>query len=196
MSAPLFSSLFRGGLKPRRRLVYFHCSPHLFAIPLNLPWPPLTKPLHPQGSQRASCGQMCAPTPSVPGLEFINPLLPALTAFLPLTNASLDRCSLTHFQGREAIGQFLKWQKIDEVSSCPNPRRWQLGLMPKSSSFFSRYQAVEVILYHHGSRKFLDPATRDVFLYPVHIGPVCHHGYPVPWLTSQDLCFSVWLWLI
>lgn len=150
-STPLFSSLFRGGPKPRGRLVYFHCSPHPFAIPLNLPWPPLTKPLHPQGSQRASCGQMCAPTPSVPGLKFINPLLPTLTAFSPLTNASLDRCSLTHFQGREAIGQFLKWHKIDEVSSCPNPRGWQLGLMPKSSfSFLSRHQAVEVILYHHG----------------------------------------------
>lgn len=160
VSIPLFSALFRGGaLKPRGRPVYFPCNPHPLAIPLNLPWPPLTKPLHPQGSQRASCGQMCAPTPSVAGLEFINPLLPTQTAFSPLTNASLDRCSLTHFQGREAIGQFLKWQKIDEVSSCPNSRRWQLGLMTKSSSFSSRHQAVEVTLYHLRVQKFLDPSN-------------------------------------
>lgn len=134
-------------------LFTFTVARHPSAIPLNLPWPPLTKPLHPQESQRAYCGQMCTPTPSDPGLEFINPLLPALTAFSPLTNASLDRCSLTHFQGREAVGQLLKWHKIDEVSSCPNPRRWQLGLVPKSSFYLpSRHQTVGVILYHHWLR--------------------------------------------
>lgn len=98
-------------------LFTFTAAPPL-AIPLNLPWPPLTKPLHPQ-SAREHLVARCAPHTQRSRAHIHKPRALALTAFLLLTNASLDRCSLTQCQGMELIGHFLKWHKINEVSSSP-----------------------------------------------------------------------------
>jgi hypothetical protein len=116
----------------------------------DLLWPSLSI----QKAAREHLVARCAPHTQQSWAQFINPLLPALTASSLLTNASLDCCSLTQFQGREATGHFLKWHKIDEVSSSPNSRRWQLGLMPKSSfSLPSKTRLMKSSYITTGSKK-------------------------------------------
>lgn len=90
----------------------------------------------------------CAPPHPRSWAQFINPLLPALTASSLLTNASLDRCSLTQFQGREVTDHLLNGTRSmkchhDQASEVDRPPAQVLFL------FSRKHQADEVILCHH-----------------------------------------------
>lgn len=133
------------------------------STPRNPPEPAMTSFDQASSSKRrlsASCGQMCGPHTQRSWAQFINPLLPVLTASSLLTNASLDRCSLTQFRGREVTGHLLNDTRS---MKCHHPQTKEADRpLPKSSFSFpsntrlmksdcctSRYKATQEEMHFH-----------------------------------------------
>lgn len=93
-------------------------------IPLNLPWPPLTKPLHPKGDWVHLVARCAAPHPAFRSSIHKSPATCAdglLTANKCLSGSLLS--DPIPRQGGDWPS--FKWHKIDEVSSSPDQRSWQ-----------------------------------------------------------------------
>lgn len=80
--------------------------------------------------------------------QFINPMLPVLTASSLLTNVSLDQCSLTQFQGREVTGHLLNDTRSmkchhPQTKKVDRPAAQVLFLFPR------QHRADEVSLFCH-----------------------------------------------
>lgn len=93
-------------------------------IPLNLPWPPLTKPLHPKGDWVHLVARCAAPHPAF--LRSIHKSPATCADGLLTANKCLSGWLLSDPIPRQG-GDWpsFKWHKIDEVSSTPDQRSWQ-----------------------------------------------------------------------
>lgn len=139
------------------------------STPRSPPEPAMTSFDQASSSKRrlsASCGQMCSPHTQRSWAQFINPLLPVLTASSLLTNASLDRCSLTQFRGREVTGHLLNDTRS---MKCHHPQTKEADRPPARVLFLfaEQHQADEVRLLY---QQIQGNPRGDAFPFPIHRG--------------------------
>lgn len=108
----------------RARRARLPLPPPLQQSSLNLPWPPLAKPLHPKGSWMHLVARCAPPHPAFPGSIHKSPATCAdglFTANKCLSELLLSDPVLRQGGDRPSF----QWHKINEVPSSPNQRSWQ-----------------------------------------------------------------------
>lgn len=139
--------LLRDTQSQEKRLVYFHCRLHPQKSPWtchDLLWPSLFI----QKATECILWPDVRPHTQRSRAQFINPPLPVLMASSLLTNASLDLCSLTQFQGREVTGHLLNDTRS---MKCHHPQTKEADRPPAQVLFLfpKQHQADEVRLFYH-----------------------------------------------
>lgn len=183
-----------GELEAMRVACLLSLQPPPLAIPLNLPWPPLTKPLHPQSARKHLVARCAPPHPVFLGS---NSQIPCSRTDCFLT---ANKCLFRPLLPDPIPRQRDDWPFSEMTQDrwgvvIPNPRRWQLGLMLKSSfPFLASTRLMKLSYITIGSKNFLDPSDMGcVFVSRPH-WPKIPSWMARP-LISQDLHFYVWLFL-